>query len=231
MEASRIESLLAPFLSPRSFRKDTGADEPRVEAGGPLSPIQLENISTYIDLLRRWNSRMNLTAVREPEEVLTRHFGESLFAARHLFPVAGGRRRTTNQVIDVGSGAGFPGLPIKIWAPDVHLTLIESNQKKASFLREVVRTLTLTNVDVFSDRAEDFPSTAEVVTLRAVERFGQILPIAARLVAPAGRLALLIGNSQVTQAESLAPRFLWDFPIPTPHATNTVLLIGEVQAS
>jgi 16S rRNA (guanine527-N7)-methyltransferase len=231
MDSSRMQSLLAPFLTPRSLRKAAGVDESGGAAGGALSPIQLENISTYIDLLQRWNSRMSLTAVREPEEILTRHFGESLFAASHLFAVAGGRRRTTNGVIDVGSGAGFPGLPIKIWAPDLNLTLIESNQKKATFLREVVRTLTLINVDVFSARAEDFPSTAEVVTLRAVERFEQILPVAARLVAPAGRLALLIGNSQVTQAESLAPGFLWDAPIPTPMATNTVLLIGEAQAS
>jgi 16S rRNA (guanine527-N7)-methyltransferase len=226
MDPARIEDLLAPFLSSRSLRRAAGPEESGVAARAPLSSLQLESISTYIDLLLRWNSRISLTAVREPEEILTRHFGESLFAASHLFPLTG-QRRTANRVIDVGSGAGFPGLPIKIWAPDLHLTLIESNQKKASFLREVVRTLTLTNIDIFSARAEDFPSTAGVVILRAVERFEQILPIAARLVAPGGRLALLIGNSQVARAEDVAERFLWDFPIPTPRATNTVLLIGK----
>jgi 16S rRNA (guanine527-N7)-methyltransferase len=230
MDPARIEDLLAPFLSSRSFRRAAGPEESGVAARAPLSSLQLESISTYIDLLLRWNSRISLTAVREPEEILTRHFGESLFAASHLFPLTGGQRRTANGVIDVGSGAGFPGLPIKIWAPDLHLTLIESNQKKATFLREVVRTLTLTTIDVFSARAEDFPSTAGVVILRAVERFEQILPIAARLVAPGGRLALLIGNSQVARAQDLAGQFLWDFPISTPRATNTVLLIGKAQA-
>jgi 16S rRNA (guanine527-N7)-methyltransferase len=189
----------------------------------PLSPLQLQNISMYIDLLLRWNASMNLTAVRQPEQIITRHFGESLFAARHLFPLAGGAAR----LIDVGSGAGFPGLPMKIWAPQIRLELIESNQRKATFLREAVRTLTLTNVDVFSARAEDFPSTAEVVTLRAVEHFRQILPIAARLVAPEGCLALLIGGSQVDQARDLIPTFLWDAPIQIPPATNTVLFVGR----
>src|SRR5262249_31150539 len=101
-----------------------------------------------------------------------------------------------DSLIDIGSGAGFPGLAIKIWVPELHVTLIESNQKKATFLREVCRTLTLTNVDVFDSRAEDFRGAcADIVTMRAVERFDLILPIAASLVAPGGRLALLIGNA------------------------------------
>jgi 16S rRNA (guanine527-N7)-methyltransferase len=231
MDPARIEDLLAPFLSSRSLRRAPGSEKSGGASRAPLSSLQLESISTYIDLLLHWNSRIGLTSVREPEEILTRHFGESLFAASHLFPLTGGQPRTANGVIDVGSGAGFPGLPIKIWAPDVHLTLIESNQKKATFLREVIRALTLTNIDVFPARAEGFASTAGVVTLRAVERFEQILPIAARLVAPGGRLALLIGNSQLARACAVAAQFLWDLPIPTPRATNTVLLIGEAQAS
>ena len=87
------------------------------------------------------------------------------------------------DLIDLGSGAGFPGLPIKLWAPDLRITLIESNQKKSTFLREAdLRALTLMNVDVFSARAEDFPAQASVVTLRAVERFEDVLPTATRLV-------------------------------------------------
>src|SRR5258708_2508378 len=107
METARIAQLLEPFQV-------------------PLSAAQLNNISTYIDMLLRWNARMNLTAVRDPEEIVTRHFGESLFAARHLFPAEDGRL-TTDDCIDVGSGTGFPGLPIKLWAPNIHLTLVESN--------------------------------------------------------------------------------------------------------
>ena len=225
MDPVRIRELLEPFLFPRplSFRKTAGGEESGVVSTAPLSPLQLKNISMYIDLLLRWNAGMNLTGVRQPEQIVTRHFGESLFAARHLFPIASGSPR----LIDVGSGAGFPGLPIKIWAPQIHLELIESNQKKATFLREAVRTLALTNVNVFSSRAEDFTSTAEVVTLRAVERFAQILPIAARLVAPKGCLALLIGKPQVDPARDLSPTLLWDAPIQIPLATSTVLFIGR----
>ena len=168
----------------------------RSEESAVLSLAELQIISTYIDLLLRWNARINLTAIREPEEIVTRHFGESLFAARHLFPArsAPGQApepaisevgKSSTSAIDVGSGAGFPGLPIKIWAPQIHLTLIESNQKKATFLREVVRTLTLTNINVFPGRAENYPGPpADVVTLRAVEQFDTALPVATRLVAP-----------------------------------------------
>ena len=93
-------------------------------------------------------------------------------------------------------------MPIKIWAPEITLTLIESNQKKATFLREVTRALTLTNINVFSGRAEHYPTPGvDVVTLRAVERFESILPIATNLVAPKGRLALLISKAQLATAQ------------------------------
>ena len=100
-----------------------------------------------------------------------------------------------------------------------------SNHKKVAFLREAARAITLTNIDVFAGRAEDFPSTADVVTLRAVERFDSILPIAIRLLSPAGRLALLIGSSQLSRAQS---HFLhWQTPVPLPDSTARCLLIGN----
>src|SRR5438876_11628362 len=106
MQSHRIAELLQPFLS------------------APLTDLQLENISTYIDILLRWNARINLTAVRQPEEIVTRHFGESSFAARRLCsaplvdsqPHVDDQRRTANnRVIDVGSRAGCPGIPIRRW--------------------------------------------------------------------------------------------------------------------
>lgn len=210
MESPRIADLLHPFLDHH------------------LSGAQLNHISTYIDVLLRWNARINLTAVRDPEEIVTRHFGESLFAARHLVPSPDEPADARSHLIDLGSGAGFPGLPIKIWAPALKLTLIESRQKKATFLREVTRALTLTNVDVFSARGEDFPpGQGTIVTLRAVERFEQALPLAARLVAPGGRLALLIGSSQAPVARTLLPVFLWQDPIPIPLASSRVMLLGQ----
>jgi|HubBroStandDraft_1064217.scaffolds.fasta_scaffold61558_1 16S rRNA (guanine(527)-N(7))-methyltransferase RsmG len=272
-----------------------------------LTAHDLEHISTYIDILLRWNTRINLTAIRDPEDIVTRHFGESLFAARHLFPrgphvetaapgrpteqssaaddaaksvggreAMGGRaatgageraalqslpracrgghvtsqkeagalapegtvndqRRSTNEcptndcptLADVGSGAGFPGLPIKLWAPQISLTLVESNHKKAAFLREVTRALTLTNVNIQNARAETLSTTFHVVTLRAVERFDAILPTAASLVAPTGRLALLISTAQQAQARSTVPNLAWSEPVPIPQSRSRILLVGH----
>jgi 16S rRNA (guanine527-N7)-methyltransferase len=215
MHRERIAELLEPFLG-------SGGDQ-------RLNGNDLDSISTYIDILIRWNSRVNLTAIRNEEEIVTRHFGESLFAARHLFP-----RRTTEaagsgnhlRFADLGSGAGFPGIPIKLWAPYLPVTLIEANLKKATFLREVVRALTLTSVDIQNARAESLsPSSFGVVTLRAVEKFADALPVAAGLVTPAGRLELLIASGQVAIAHALAG-FVWEKPISIPKARSRILLIG-----
>jgi len=218
MDTARIAALLEPFLEPAL----------------PLST--LDQISTYIDLLLRWNARINLTGIRRPEEIVTRHFGESFFLARHLFPKSGTDHRplTTDhrppRVLDIGSGAGFPALPLKLWAPHIYLTLVESNHKKAAFLSEVARALTLTNITVITDRAEalaarpDFPRT-EVVTLRAVEHFNTVLPQAVTLLAPHATLALLIGATQIPHLTTLST-MKWQPPIPIPQSNTRVLSIG-----
>jgi len=186
----------------------------------------------YIDILVHWNARINLTAIRDPEEIVTRHFGESLFAARHLFPSVSSVSPVSSVVkgltgvADLGSGAGFPGIPIKLWAPDISMTLIESNHKKAAFLREVARSLTLTDINIQNSRAEDVHETFDLVTLRAVERFADALPIAARLLAPDGRLALLIARPQVNSARSILSQIIWQDPILIPESTSRVLLVG-----
>ncbi|MGH9670691.1 MAG: 16S rRNA (guanine(527)-N(7))-methyltransferase RsmG, partial [Terriglobales bacterium] len=135
--------------------------------------------------------------------------------------------RTDLHLIDLGSGAGFPGLPIKLYVPWLRVTLIESNNKKATFLREVLRALTFTNIDVFAGRAEAFPETAAIVTLRAVEKHQQALAAAARLVCPGGRLALLLGTTQAAGAPGLLPGFSWDPPIDFPGSSARALLIGR----
>jgi 16S rRNA (guanine527-N7)-methyltransferase len=224
MDEVRIAELLAPFLADNTQRRGHDA-----RADAVLSAAQLQSISIYIDLVQRWNARINLTAVRQPEEIVTRHFGESLFAARHLCPMAeAATEPPMPHVIDVGSGPGFPGLPIKIWAPHVRLTLIEANYKKATFLREVARHLKLTAVDIFTGRANVFTgSKADVVTLRAVERLGSILPVAAGLVRAAGCLAMLVGEAQVRGVRELLPGLKWDNTIKLPLSKSRVLLIGR----
>lgn len=218
---------------------------PKKEEPAGLSPAQLKDISTYIDILIRWNARVNLTAIRDPEAIVTRHFGESLFAASHLFPhephgetfaldcpERGRPVEHTSAAVtlaDIGSGAGFPGLPIKLWAPQIFLTLVESNHRKVVFLREITRALTLMNVNIQNARAEALTGNAfDVVTLRAVERFDSILVTLAALVSPTGRLALLLGSSQQNQARKLAG-FAWSDPIPVPRSRSRILLIGHRQ--
>jgi 16S rRNA (guanine527-N7)-methyltransferase len=218
MDLARISELLQPFLG-----TDT-AQQP--------DDTLCHNISTYIDILLRWNARVNLTAIRNPEEIVTRHFGESLFAARHLFPSSSAVPsvvKSLPRLADVGSGAGFPGIPLKLWNPRINLTLIESNHKKATFLREVVRSLTLTDINVFNGRAEDLPPAQagfDVVTLRAVEHFEDALQISAALLTPGGKLALLVGSSQQEMATTTLPSLLWSSARPIPQSKSRVLLVG-----
>ena len=204
METARIAELLQPFA-------------------GELDESHLNQISTYIDIMLKWNDKVNLTAVREPEEIVLRHFGESLFTARTvLTPDA------ALEVVDVGSGAGFPGMPLKLFAPRIRLTLVEANNKKATFLREVVRALAFGNVEVVAARAETLQKQADLVTLRAVEKFDEVLPVAARLVRPGGRIALLIGIGQAGTAHQL-PEFQWQEPVKVPQSRTRVVLVGNLE--
>ncbi|HZD92693.1 MAG TPA: 16S rRNA (guanine(527)-N(7))-methyltransferase RsmG, partial [Candidatus Sulfotelmatobacter sp.] len=185
MDTATIAQLLEPFAKP---------DEQ-----------QLRLTSIYIDLLLKWNARINLTAVRDPEEIVTRHFGESFFAAENLRSCG-----KISRTIDLGSGAGFPGIPMAILMPETEFTLIEANHKKTTFLREVIFTLGLKNAVVFNGRAEDFKNQANLVTMRAVERFESVLPTAINLVEPQGWIALMIGTAQAVQARALAPQVEWN---------------------
>jgi 16S rRNA (guanine527-N7)-methyltransferase len=216
MQPSRIAELLEPFLE---------------ETAGQVKLY--EDISTYIDILIRWNARINLTAIRDPEEIVTRHFGESLFVARHLFPgvssVSTMRSavKPLTRVADLGSGAGFPGIPLKLWAREISLTLIESNHKKVAFLREIVRSLTLTDINIQNLRAEALAPEPgfDVVTVRAVERFSDVLSTAVKLIGSSGRLALLIGSAQLAGIRAVG--LSWQAPVPIPLSRSRVLLVGH----
>jgi len=214
MELARIVALLEPFL------RGTAYGDTPVE----LSQQQLSSISIYIDVLLKWNAKINLTAIRDPDEIVTRHFGESLFAARHIFPQASVKA----DVVDIGSGAGFPGLPIKLWAPNIKLTMIESNAKKSTFLREVIRLLALENASVFTGRAEAFRGFGDVVTLRAVERFETVLPAAFNLLKPEGTISLLIGEDKTSAAKMARQSVQWRTAVPLPNSQKRILLLGTV---
>jgi len=153
---------------------------------GPTSEILLQ-LSTYLDLLLKWNARTNLTSIRDPEEIVRRHFGESLFLATQL--------PACRTLLDLGSGAGFPGLPIQLALPELRVMLAESQNKKASFLREVVRTLGLPT-EVWADRVENLPAVRvfDVVALRAVDNPDVALALARQRVVPGGVIAHLTGD-------------------------------------
>lgn len=144
-------------------------------------------LSTYLNLLLKWNARTNLTAIWDPEEIVRRHFGESLFLAAKL--------PKCSTLLDLGSGAGFPGLPIQLALPELRVTLAESQNKKASFLREAIRTLGLPT-EVWADRVERMPAERrfEVVALRAVDNPEVALGLARERVMPGGVIAHLTSD-------------------------------------
>ena len=201
VETAAIAHLLQPFIE--------------------LDETRLRSISTYIDLLLKWNARMNLTGIRDSGEIVQRHFGESLFAAKYLL-----ERELPQTAIDLGSGAGFPGVPFALIAPEVGMTLIESQQKKATFLKELVHVLAIKNVKVFSGRAEGYPATADLVMLRAVEKFEQALPMAAGLTRTGGRIALMIGSGQNESARRLITDVNWSDAVAIPCSNSRDLLVG-----
>jgi 16S rRNA (guanine527-N7)-methyltransferase len=203
MEIPQIADLLSPYVS--------------------LSSEQLGLTSMYIDILLKWNDRINLTAIRRPEDIVTRHFGESFFVAQKLVSES-----WRGSVIDFGSGPGFPGIPVALYRPNVSMTLIESNGKKATFLAEVISQLGLRNVEVFRGRGESYAGKAELVLMRAVERFADAFSVAAGLVAPGGRVGLLLGEGQVEDAKAGHPEFRWDEVVPIPLGNSRVLLVGNL---
>ena len=156
------------------------------------------SLSVYLDLLLKWNARMNLTAVRAPEEMVTRHFGESLFLARHL-PKA-------QTLLDVGSGAGFPGIPVQLVYPELRVTLAESQNKKAAFLREAVRVLGL-GCEVWAGRVEGMPEARrfDVVTLRAVDDREKAMAAGRARVGLGGCMAVLATEMDAEGVSVLVP--------------------------
>lgn len=119
------------------------------------TPTHISQLERYLALLLIWNEQLNLTAIREPEEIWVRHFLDALSC--HL--VTG--NLSGLRLVDVGTGAGFPGIPLKIVFPDMHLTLVESVAKKTHFLRTVIEDLHLLGVTILTERAEVLGQQAE----------------------------------------------------------------------
>ena len=185
-----------------------------------LADEEEKGFEAYISLFLRWNSRINLSSVRDAEGILSRHFVESIACARHL-----PRRIVT--LLDFGSGGGLPGIPIAICRPEIRVTLAESQSKKSAFLQEAVRTLGI-NAEVFPGRAETLNRRFDCVTLRAVDRMEDAVRVGAELVGAGGWLALMTTVPDAPALKSAAGQgFEWQPEVRLPLSENRVLVAGQ----
>jgi 16S rRNA (guanine527-N7)-methyltransferase len=204
LDETRLRQLLEPF-------------------GLDLSSAQADQILDYLNLLLRWNQKINLTAIRDPEECVTRHFGESLFLARHM--------ELHGSLLDIGSGAGFPGLALKITFPRISVTLLEPTARKRAFLKEAARTCGFDQVEVRGERLEDLaratPAQAfDFATMRAVGSLNVLVPLAAQCLKPNGSLLLWLTQDQSAQLASIASDLAWSEPLPIPLTRTGIVCRG-----
>jgi len=182
----------------------------RLRGIAELTDAQADALESHYNLLNKWNRTLNLTAIRELDEIVERHYCESIFLAAHV--PAG-----TLRIADIGSGAGFPGLPIAIYRADCRVTLLESHQRKAVFLKEAARALQ--NVRVLARRAEQVNEEFDVAVSRAVS----YSDLAASLKALAPAAVLLTGAED--PPDELG--FVWEPAIPLPWGKQRYLRMGR----
>lgn len=157
---------------------------------------QIEQLKRYMEILLEWNEKMNLTAITDPEEIWEKHFLDSILPFKDL---------SISNFCDVGSGAGFPCLPVKIVFPHIHCTMIEPLQKRCRFLEHVIQELELKDVEVLNFRAEEFAKdhreVFDCISARAVARLNILLELCAPLCKVNGRLIFLKGRSGLEELE------------------------------
>jgi 16S rRNA (guanine527-N7)-methyltransferase len=191
--------------------------------GIAASTEQVSQIREYISILLKWNKLLSLTTITDPIEIVSRHFGESVFLGKIL-------ALENASVVDVGTGAGFPGLALKIAWPSVGITLVESNKKKCAFLSEVARSLRLGGVEVLADRFDDLHPVApkfDVITARALGGFPDLLRWAKPLLSARGHVALWAGGEDTTRI-SMIDGWIWNPAIRIPESQRRLILTGRV---
>ena len=190
-----------------------------------LDAKQIGQIQEYIKLLLAWNEKVNLTAIRDPLDILHRHFCESMFATKVL-------DISRCRLADIGTGGGFPGLPLKILLPEAEMFLVESSVKKATFLAEVVRTLSLTNVHVLVSRYDELGeeiAPVDYLLARALGEFEPFLHWAGGQDVDAKHVVLWLGAGDVKEVEKLGG-WSWGEPVPVPQSLRRVVLVGTKSA-
>ncbi|MEE4249344.1 MAG: 16S rRNA (guanine(527)-N(7))-methyltransferase RsmG [Alcanivoracaceae bacterium] len=165
--------------------------------GIELSPLQQQQLLDYVGLLSKWNKAYNLTAVRDPVDMVVRHLLDSLSVLPYV---------QATEIIDVGTGAGIPGIPLAIALPSLKVTLLDSNGKKTRFARQAALELGLTNVEVVQARAKQYRNASPQVISRAFASLPDMLDVAGHLLAPGGRmLAMKAALSDVEMAGVQSP--------------------------
>ena len=187
-----------------------------------LSDKQVLQIQQYMSILLMWNEKINLTAIQDPLEILNRHFCESMYAASAVSLENG-------RLADVGSGGGFPGLPLKIIRPELQVFLVESNVKKATFLAEVIRELELRDTRVLVSRYEELGEEVaplDFVCSRALGEFVPFLEWARSEKVAAKQVILWIGARDLAEIQKVRS-WEWREPIAVPHSLRRLLLVGR----
>ena len=202
--------------------------------GLSLTSTQIEQFWIHFTQLLRWNRTINLTSITDPYEIIGKHFVDSLAALVAVdFPIEG-------LVIDVGSGGGFPGIPLKIVRQDLRLVLIEPSQKKSSFLRAVVGTLQLKDVCIFSGTigeyaAGEHQTLGDLMVVRAL-RFDEVAPFASRVLTRMGQVVLYgteRGDSEavIVKSNSFTVESKFKFSLPRNYGTRVLTILSKaVQA-
>ncbi len=194
-----------------------------------LDPALAEPLARYLALLLRWNATYNLTAIRDPREMVTKHLLDSLAMAPFVTSVP--------ALADLGTGAGLPGIPLAIAVPGLRVTLVESNGKKARFMREAIRTLGLSNAEVAESRIEalDRPGEFMAITARALATLPQILSLGGHLLAADGVLLAMKGVRPDDEIAELpvgwALRGIHALAVPGLDADRHLVMVGRTDAA
>jgi len=177
----------------------------------PTTDKVMEGTRTHFELLLKWNQKISLSSITSPLEAARQHYFEPMFAAGFIDPVI-------TTAADIGSGGGFPGIPVALLRPELSVTLIESDRRKAAFLSEARRTLGLSNLSISDDRFENLNVNYDLVMVRAIERFEAQFSRLLDFSSPSRQAIFFV-------SESLAKRMLDTTPLPT--WQSKILLLPE----
>ena len=195
------------------------------QCGLELTERLIESVRIYFTLLQKWNQRINLTSLRSPSEIVTTHFAESFFAAQYL-------EKADSPVLDIGSGAGFPGLAMKLSRPDSCFYLLEPRTKRAAFLSTVRRELGLSELFVLNKAVEecqetDFREKPALLTERAVGDAAGLIARSLHFSQARVRAMLFLSRVMIDPVLKKLPQFTWWEPISIPWSRQRVIVVGQ----